>query len=490
MKNKNELKTPGTPNWIVSLIPILFLVVVLALVIHFFKTDALDGGSQVALLLSAGLTIGIGMLAYHIPWKTFEEAIFNNVGAIGSSILILLMIGAVAGSWMVSGVVPTLIYYGLKVISPKIFLIACCVISALVSLMTGSSWTTIATIGVALIGIGDALDYSVGWTAGAIISGAYFGDKTSPLSDTTVLASSSAGTDIFTHIKYMWYTTIPSFTIALVVFLVMSLVHSTSSSVEVESYCAALGSTFNLSGWLMIVPLITVILIVKRVPAILTLMISAITACVAAAIAQPAIIASIGGSEALSFASGFKGLFVTVYGSTAIDTGNMELNELVATSGMRGMMSTIFLIISAIIFGAMMVGCGMLKSITEAITQHITGRFGTVCTTVITGIFNNIAVGDQYLSIIITSSLYKDMYDKNGLESRLLSRSVEDSSTVTSVLVPWNTCGMTQATVLKVATLDYLPYCIFNIVSPLMSMIIAALGFKIYQRQRTETENN
>ncbi|MBQ0043800.1 MAG: sodium:proton antiporter [Bacteroidales bacterium] len=481
----NELndKSPRTPHWSVALIPLAFMVVVLSLVIRFFKTGALDGGSQVALLLTSGLVIAIGMFIYDIPWKSFEDAIAANIGSVATSLLILLMIGAVAGTWMVSGVVPTLIYYGLHVISPKIFLFACCAIAALVALMTGSSWTTIATIGVALIGIGDALGFSPGWTAGAIISGAYFGDKISPLSDTTVLASSAAGIDLFTHIRYMLGTTVPSISIALIVFLLVSIFHSSASAIDIDSYCASLESTFNISLWLMVVPVITVVMIIKKVPAVLTLMISALTAGVTALIAQPGIVAGIAGSDVLDFTSGFKGIMVTIYGQTAVSTGNPELDELVMTNGMTGMLPTIYLIISAIVFGATMVGSGMLRSLTEALTRKITGRFGTVTATVFTGIFNNMAVGDQYLSIILTCSLYKDLYDKNGLEGRLLSRAAEDSATVTSVLIPWNSCGMTQATVLRVATIEYLPYCLFNILSPFMSMFIAAIGYKIIQKE-------
>ena len=481
--NETDKNSPQNPHWGVALIPLAFLVVVLSLVIRFFKTGALDGGSQVALLLTSGLVIAIGMFVYHIPWKSYEEAIAANIGSVATSLLILLMIGAVAGTWMVSGVVPTLIYYGLHVISPKIFLFACCAIAALVALMTGSSWTTIATIGVALIGIGDALGFSAGWTAGAIISGAYFGDKISPLSDTTVLASSSAGIDLFTHIRYMLGTTVPSITIALVVFLFVSIFHDSASAIDIDSYCSSLQSTFKISLWLMIVPVITVVMIIKKVPAVLTLMISALTAGVTALIAQPGIVAEIGGADVLDFASGFKGIMVTIYGETAVSTGNPELDELVMTNGMTGMLPTIYLIISAIVFGATMVGSGMIRSLTEALTKRITGRFGTVTATVFTGLFNNMAVGDQYLSIILTCSLYKDLYDKNGLEGRLLSRAAEDSATVTSVLIPWNSCGMTQATVLRVATIEYLPYCLFNILSPLMSMFIAAIGYKIVQKE-------
>jgi len=480
--------TERKPHWIVSLIPVCFLIIVLSVVIRIFGTDALDGASQVALLLAAGLTIGIGMLVYGTPWSKFSDAIDHNVGSIGSSILILLMIGAISGTWMVSGVIPSLIYYGLSCVSPSVFLFACCLLSALVSLITGSSWTTIATIGVALIGIGDVLGFSTGWTAGAIISGAYFGDKMSPLSDTTVMASSTTGTDIFVHIKYMVITTVPSILIALTVFLVVSLCHKSVDIVDVESIQTGLASAYNISGWLMIVPVVTLAMIALRVPAALTLMISAIIAAVAAIFAQPGLIAEIGGGDVLNFTTGFKGIFTTVYGHTETATGNEMLDALLETNGMVGMMSTIFLIVSAIVFGATLMGSGMITSITEALTRHIRRRVPLVASTALTGIFSNIAIGDQYISIIMTSSLYKEQFEKNGYESRLLSRTIEDSTTVTSVLVPWNTCGMTQSTVLKVPTIDYLPYCIFNLISPLMSVLIAALGYKIVKKSVPESE--
>ena len=476
------------PSWWVSLIPFIFLIAVLVIVIKVFGADALAGGSQVALLFASGVVVAISMIFYKIPWKEFEEGIVDNIKAVGTSILILLLIGAVAGSWMVSGVVPTMIYYGMKVIFPSIFLFACCAICALISVMTGSSWTTIATVGVALIGIGTAQGYEPGWIAGAIISGAYFGDKVSPLSDTTVLASSSAETPLFTHIKYMMITTVPSFTIALVIFLIVSLFHQTPDSLQAADFSNDLKHTFNISPWLLLVPVFTGVLIAKKVPAILTLFVASVLAGIFALIFQPHILGSIASetipdrSMQLSFLDGFKGLFISYYGSTAVETGNEALNALVSTRGMTGMMSTIFLIISAVTFGGVLVGSGMLQSLTEMLTKYIRRRVTMVSSTVGTGIFANMITGDQYLSIILTSSLYKKLYKDRGYESQLLSRSVEDSATVVSVLIPWNSCGMTQATVLKVATLDYLPYCFFNLISPLMSILIAAIGYKIVRK--------
>lgn len=475
MKNKDI-----APAWYISLIPVAVLMICLAAVIKIFGSDALSGGSQVALLMATGVAVAISMLFYRQKWEDLEESIVCNIKSVSGAILILFMIGAISGSWMISGVVPTLIYYGVQVITPKIFLFASCLICAAISVITGSSWTTIATIGIALLGIGSALGFSPGWTAGAIISGAYFGDKISPLSDTTVLASSSSGTPLFVHIRYMMITTIPSFIIASVIFLVASLTYETSSEIAVSEFRDALGSTFNISPWLLLIPVITCILIARKVPAILTLFISALLAGAVALFIQPDIIAEIAGPDTGSgFAKGFRGLFITYYGSTSIETGNETLNGLISTRGMTGMLNTIFLIIIAAAFGGVMVGNGMLKSITGLLMRYVSKPAPTVASTVGGGIFCNMATGDQYLSIILTSSLFKKLYEAKGYENRLLSRSVEDSATVTSVLIPWNSCSMTQATVLKIPTLEFLPFCFFNLISPIMSVLIAAIGYKI-----------
>ena len=477
------------PSWGVSLIPFVVLVIVLALVIKIFAADALSGGSQVALIFAAGVTVAISMIFYRIPWKDFEEAIVENISSVGTSIVILLLIGAVSGSWMISGVVPTMIYYGMNVIIPEIFLFATCAISAVIAIMTGSSWTTIATVGVALLGIGTAQGYEPGWIAGAIISGAYFGDKVSPLSDTTVLASSSAGTPLFTHIRFMLITTVPSFVITLIIFLVVSLLHDVPESTLLADYSKDLGTTFNISPWLLMVPVLTGLLIIKKVPAIITLFAASVIAGVFGLLFQPEVITEVATGNAvaggeMTFVNGFKGLLQSYYGATSIDTGNPELNTLISTRGMVGMLNTVFLIIAASTFGGAMVGSGMLQSLTDALVHFVKRRVTMVATTVGTGIFANMITGDQYLSILLTSSLYKKMYHERGYESKLLSRSVEDSATVVSVLIPWNSCGMTQATVLKVATLEYLPYCFFNLISPLMSIFIAAIGYKIVNKSK------
>ena len=401
------------PSALVSLIPFLFLVIALGLVIKVFGTDALSGGSQVALMLSAGVVVAIAMICYRISWKDLEDSIVENVSSVATSIIILLLIGAVSGSWMVSGVVPTMIYYGMKIITPSIFLFASCAICAMISIMTGSSWTTIATIGVALVGIGTAQGYEPGWIAGAIISGAYFGDKVSPLSDTTVLASSSAGTPLFTHIRYMMVTTVPSFVISLVFFLIVSLIHKSPDAAMIQGFSEDLSAKFNISPWLLLVPVLTGLLIARKVPAIITLFSAAVFAGVFALIAQPHLISEIAGvsyDSDLSLFDGYKGLFQTYYGSTSLNTGNPELDSLISTRGMTGMLSTVFLIIAASTFGGVLVGSGMLQSLTDALVRFVHKRVTMVASTVGTGIFANMITGDQYLSILLTSSLYKKLY--------------------------------------------------------------------------------
>ena len=474
--DQNPIKIPSP---LLSLVPILVLVTLLFVTIRIFGSDALSGGSQVVLLTATAVCCLIAMGYSKVRWKAIELAMINNISGVATALIILLIIGALSGSWMISGVVPTLIYYGMQIIHPSFFLASTCVICAIVSVMTGSSWTTIATIGIALLGIGQAQGFDDGWIAGAIVSGAYFGDKISPLSDTTILASSVTDTPLFKHIKYMMITTVPSIVITLVIFTVAGLTHEAIASDQIAMYSVSLKETFDISLWLLIVPLITGILIAKRIPSIITLFISTALAGIFALIFQPHLLQEISGLPIENMQSQFKGLIMTFYGSTQIQTGNPDLNELVSTRGMSGMMNTIWLIICAMCFGGAMTASGMLGSITSVFIRFMKRTVGLVASTVASGLFLNICTADQYISIILTGNMFKDIYQKKGYENRLLSRTTEDSVTVTSVLIPWNTCGMTQATILGVATFTYLPYCFFNLISPLMSITVAAIGFKI-----------
>lgn len=477
----NEIKTP--PAWL-SAIPLLTLVVLLAITISIFGSDSLTGPSQICLLAATSVAVLLGMSYCKVSWKAIEQNIEEKVHDTTVSIYILLVIGMLSGSWMISGIVPTLICYGIQVIHPAVFLASACIISAVVSLMTGSSWTTIATIGLALLGIGRALGFDDGWTAGAIISGAYFGDKISPLSDTTVLASSVSGTPLFTHIRYMMFTTGPTITITLIIFVIAGFFMGETNVSDTTEYIDALNKTFNITPWLLLVPVVTGVLIYKKVPSLIVLFLSALMAVVMALIFQPDILLQIAGSShdfaGVKVVDLFKGVILTLSSATAVETGVPLLNDLVSTSGMAGMLDTIWLILSAMIFGGAMTACGMLRSFLQAVFRRmVKTRVGLVTATVLNGIAMNIMTGDQYISIILSANMFKDEYDSQGYEPRLLSRSAEDSATVTSVLIPWNTCGMTQSTVLGVATIVYMPYCFFCYLSPLMSIFHAAIGWKI-----------
>ena len=464
------------PHPLVAALPIAVLLSFIIFILLVLPDDALSGASQIALLVASAVCIGISMLFYKMSWDAFESVINATIGESSTSILILLLIGIMSSTWMVSGVVPTLIYYGVQIMSPSFFLPCACIISSIISVMTGTSWTTIATIGIALLGIGDALGIPAPYTAGAIISGAYFGDKMSPMSDTTVLASTMAKADLFSHIRYMMYTTVPSITITLILYLIIGLGFD-SSNIEISQYTATLDKTFNISLWTLLVPVFTGILIYKKVPSLITLILSAFAACLCAAILQPGILASIAGTTEVSALSLFKGIMITCYTNTNIDSGVEAINELISTRGMAGMLNTVWLILCAMFFGSCMVASNMLLSLTQIILRAIHSTTSLVSTTVASGVFLNMIMGDQFLSIIMNASIFRKEYEDRGYRPELLSRSTEDSATVTSVLVPWTACGMTQSTVLGIPTLVYLPFCFFNIISPFMSCIVAALGF-------------
>ena len=471
-KDMTEKKTSRIlPIWL-ALTPLVLLMVMLVFTVRAFGDESLGGPSQIVMLAASAVCCVIGRWAGKVRWREFENQIANSISQVSSAMVILLFIGALGGAWMVSGVVPMMIYYGLDVIHPSVFLVSTCVISAVVSVMTGSSWTTIATIGVALMGIGKAQGFDEGWIAGAIISGAYFGDKISPLSDTTVLASSVCRVNLFAHIRFMMITTIPSFLIALSVFLVAGFSHTAVDNGHLAACQEAITGRFNISIWLLVVPVATVVMIAKRLPALVTMFASTLLGVVFALLFQAGIVAEIADGDL------FRGAMRAVYGSTAIQTSNPMLDQLVATRGMEGMLSTVWLILCAMCFGATMTAGGMTAGITRLFIRFAHGRISTVGSTVATGLVLNNTVADQYMGILLSCNVFREIYDKNGLEPRLLSRATEDSVTVTSVLVPWNTCGMTQSTVLGVATLTYLPYCFFNILSPLMSIVVAATGFR------------
>ena len=477
------------PSLWLSLLPIATLVGLLAIAIYLFQGDALGGASQIVLLLATALCTAIAYFCYGIRWAVIEAQIAKNIYGIAPSVLILLLIGTLSGTWMISGVVPSLIYYGLQVMQTDFFLVACCVLCSIASVMTGSSWTTIATIGIALVGIGEAQGFSTGWIAGAIISGAYFGDKMSPLSDTTVLAASVTDTPLFSHIRYMTLTTVPSMVITLLVFSIAGFSRSAIDSDQIMRFSTDLQQSFHITPWLMVIPLVTGFMIAKKIPSIVVLFLSSLMAGLFAVLFQPQLLLDIAGSSEAHLLAYVKGLLMTFYDSTQVETGNETLNSLVSTRGMVGMLNTIWLIICAMCFGGAMSASGMLKNITQLFLRFMRGRTSMVASTVASGISLNLCTADQFIAIILNSEMFKEVYKQRGFESRLLSRTTEDAVTVTSVLIPWTTCGMTQSTILGVSTWTYFPYCIFNLVSPLMTILIAATGYKI--RQITvSTENS
>ncbi len=468
-----------TPTLLQAIIPIAFLIVLLSINVYLFADDATYGANQIALLLSAGVGALIAT-RMGLSWEHTLKGIVKSISSAMSAILILMLIGSLAGTWLISGIVPALIYYGLDILNPKIFLFAAVIVSAIVSLATGSSWTTAATIGIALVGIGKAMGIHEGVVAGAIISGAYFGDKMSPLSDTTNLAPAMAGTDLFTHIRYMALTTVPSISITLVIFLIWGFFIDSSSSIgTVEEVHQAIASKFTITPWLFLVPLTVVGLILKKVPALPALLAGALLGGVFAVIFQPNIVLEIAGSSTGSYWDYYKGIMMAMFAGTNVVTGNAMVDDLLSASGMFGMMNTIWLILCAMVFGGVMESAGMLKRIADSIIQYANSTGSLVASTALTCGFFNLTASDQYIAIVVPGRMFAPAYKDRGLAPENLSRTLEDSGTVTSVLVPWNTCGAYQSTVLGVGTYAYLPYAFFNIISPIMTIAFAYAGIKI-----------
>jgi NhaC family Na+:H+ antiporter len=461
-----------------ALLPILVLIVLLTSNVFLFE-DTLAGANQISLLLAAALA-GIISIRLGLSWNKIREKIVSTIGSAMPSILILLLIGSLAGTWMISGVVPAMIYYGLDIISPKMFLFTAVVVSAIVSVATGSSWSTIATIGVALLGIGKALGMSEAVVAGAIISGAYFGDKVSPLSDTTNLAPAMAGTDLFTHIRYMFYTTVPSLTITLVIFLVIGFSGDHSGALNnVETVKAAINGTFSTSPLLFLVPAMLLTIIILKVPPLPSLLAGSLLGGIFAIIFQPEIIREVAGITDNYIQASYVSVMQAMFGDVSLTTTDSKVNELLSTSGMRGMLDTVWLILSAMVFGGVMESAGLLRRITQPIVRYAKSTGSLVASTVGTCIFFNTTASDQYISIVVPGRMFRKTYEEKGLKPEVLSRTLEDSGTMTSVLIPWNTCGATQSRVLGVDTFAYAPYAFFNIISPLMTILFAYLNIKI-----------
>ena len=463
-----------------ALIPVFALVGMLAYNVYVFGDDALSGSNQFILLLGGAVAAIVGFMN-KVSYKQMLAEVSENVKSTTGALLILLMVGALAGTWLISGIIPAMIYYGLQILNPTIFLPACVIICAIISIATGSSWTTAATVGIALIGIGDALGISLGMTAGAVLSGAYFGDKLSPLSDTTNLAPAMAGGELFSHIKYMTITTVPTIVVTLIIFIIIGLNINTSGTADIDGILASVNATFNINGWLFLVPIAVIFLIVKKTPPLAALLIGTLLGALFAILFQPDVVAGITNTKELTFESGYEGILKAITVKTTIPTDNAALNDLFASKGMEGMLGTIWLILCAMVFGGIMDGIGALARISSALLNLAKTTFGLFASTVASCFALNLTASDQYLAIVIPGKMFSKAYKDRGLAPENLSRTLEDSGTVTSVLVPWNTCGAYHSNVLGVSVMEYFVYAIFNWLSPIMTLIFAALGIKIKQ---------
>ena len=444
------------PSLIQAILPLIVLIALLSFNVSYFD-DPLGGSNQIALIIAASIC-SILALFNHVSWHEIQRKILQTIDSAMTAILILLLIGSLSGSWMLSGVIPAMIYYGVDIMHPSYFLVASVVLCAIVSLATGSSWSTIATVGVAIVGVGNAFGLHQGLVAGAVISGAYFGDKMSPLSDTTNLAPTIAGTDLFTHIRYMVYTTFPTLILTLIIFGIIGLYQlNTDTAIDTGFIKKGLESSFHITPWLLSVPVLLIIIIIKKVPPIPAMQL----------IAQE------------KFHNTYQLIIQAVGSRMTLSTGVSEVDELLTTGGMEGMLDTVWLIIAALTFGGVMEASGSLKRVGEAFMHFIYNDTSLVSTTILTCIFFNITACDQYLSIVVPGKMMQKIYEQRGLKPEVLSRALEDSATVTSVLVPWNTCGATQSRVLGVPTIEYLPYCFFNLISPLMNIFITIIHYKI-----------
>ena len=479
MKNNDNIVENKELNIWEALIPVIILIACLSYNI-FFADGALFGDYSNHYILLFGAVVAVIVGWYNkTTLGTMISEVFSNLKSVTIPILILCLVGALAGTWLLSGIIPTMIYYGLKILNPTIFLPATVVIASLISLATGSSWTTSATVGIALIGIGQAIGMPAGMIAGAVISGAYFGDKMSPLSDTTNLAPAMAGTDLFTHIRYMMYTTVPSIIITIIIFSILGLTQDTAGATDVSGLLASLEQDFNITPWLFVVPLIVIILIIRKTKPLIALSVGVLGAAVCALIFQPNIVAQITGGSALNFSNGFSGIVQSIFSEISISTENETLSDLFNSGGMIGMLWTILLIVSAMIFGGVMDGIGALARISKALLSMASSVFGLFASTVASALALNITASDQYLAIVVPGKMFSKAYEEKGLAPENLSRTLEDAGTVTSVLIPWNTCGAYQAGVLQVSVFDYFFYAIFNWLSPFMTLLVAGLSVKI-----------
>ena len=461
-----------------ALIPIIVLILLLSYNVFVFKDDAL-GGSNQFILLFGGVVASIVGFVYKVPYKRMLARVSESVQSVTPAVLILLLVGALAGTWLISGVIPAMIYYGLQILDPSFFLPACLVVCCFISLATGSSWTTSATVGIALIGIGNALSIPMGMTAGAVISGAYFGDKMSPLSDTTNLAPAMAGSELFTHIRYMTYTTAPSILITLGVFVVLGFGLNTHQPADISPILEAISEKFNLSGLLFLVPATVIFLIIKKSPPLVALFQGVLIAIVFALIFQRPLLIELTQNGILNFENGYRIILDSITTKIKIQTSSVILSDLFVSGGMHGMLGTIWLIICAMVFGGVLDAIGALETISQALLRWAKSTFQLILSTVASSLTVNITASDQYLAIVVPGKMFAKSYKDRNLAPENLSRTLEDAGTVTSVLIPWNTGGAYQSGVLGVGVAEYFIYAVFNWISPLMTLFFALFRIKI-----------
>ena len=461
-----------------ALIPVVALVGMLGYNVFVFGDEALSGSNQFILLLGGGVAAIIGFFN-KVTFARMLEEVSENIKSSAGAILILLMVGALAGTWLVSGIIPAMIYYGLQILSPSVFLPASLIICSIISIATGSSWTTSATVGIALIGIGGTLGFPLGMVAGAVVSGAYFGDKLSPMSDTTNLAPAMAGTDLFTHIRYMMYTTVPTYILTLIIFIFLGLTVETSGVADSSILLKNIQESFNITPLLFLVPAIVIGLIAKKTEPLVALLLGTLLAAIFAIIFQPHIVLMLSGGTTMTIENAYKGVLNAITIESVIPTEVETLKDLFKSGGMEKMLNTVWLILCAMVFGGIMDAIGALSRISKSLLSMAKSTFGLFAATVGSCLALNITASDQYLAIVVPGKMFSKAYADKGLAPENLSRTLEDSGTVSSVLIPWNTCGAYHASTLGVATLDYLPYAFFNLISPVMTLIFAAFSIKI-----------
>ncbi|HUF48076.1 MAG TPA: Na+/H+ antiporter NhaC [Vicinamibacterales bacterium] len=468
------------PSLSVALVPVVALVGLLAASVIFFGDGSSGGPNQIALIVAATVagTLGVS-LGY--SWKELQQGIVSGISLAMGAMLILLVVGALIGAWILAGVVPTMIYYGLLILTPAVFFPSACVLCALVATATGSSWTTAGTVGVALIGVAAAQDLNLGLAAGAVISGAYFGDKMSPLSDTTNLAPAMAGSELFTHIRHMVWTTVPSMALALLLFTVIGLnVGAPRDTAAVDEILAALRTSFVIGPHLLLPMVLVLVLVVRRMPALPALLIGTGVGCLVAMVFQVEAVTTYAASPDLpAWAVLVKGAWMSLFDGYQLESGSAALDELLSRGGMGSMLTTVWLILSAMTFGAVMETTGMLQRIAEAILGTVRGTGSLIAATLGTAIGMNIIASDQYIAIVLPGRMYRAEFERRGLAPENLSRTLEDAGTLTSPLVPWNTCGAFMAQTLGVPTLTYLPYAFLNLLNPVVAAVYGFTGFTI-----------